>query len=200
MLRTIRIVAWTLIALLGGAVVLAVSGVRLPGMPQGPLPLAASIGGPFSLPSTAGGAVSSDSLKGKPFAIFFGFTYCPDVCPTTLLDLSNTIKQLGPDADRMRYVFVSVDPARDNIDQLKLYLTSFDPHIIGATGTEAQIADLARAYRAVYEKVPAKDSYTINHTATTYLMDANGQFHGTLAYQENADVVLKKLKRLIAGK
>lgn len=199
MLRTIRMVAWTLIALLGGLVVLAVSGVRLPGLPQGQLPLTAAIGGPFSLPATTGSTVSSDGLKGKPFAIFFGFTYCPDVCPTTLLDLSNSIKQLGPDADKMRYVFISVDPARDTIDQLKLYLSSFDPHIIAATGTEAQIADITRAYRAVYEKVPTKDSYTINHTATTYLMDANGRFHGTLAYQENADVVLKKLKRLIAG-
>jgi protein SCO1 len=203
MLRTIRIVAWSLIAALGAAVVLATTGVRLPGMPQGPiagqLPLAAAIGGPFSLPATTGGTVSSDSLKGKPFALFFGFTYCPDVCPTTLLDLSNTIKQLGPDADRMNFLFVSVDPGRDTIEQLKIYLTSFDPHIIGATGTEAQIAGIARAYRAVYERVATKESYTMNHTATTYLMDAKGQFHGTLIYQENPDVVLKKLRRLIAG-
>jgi protein SCO1 len=203
MLRTIRIVAWTLIAVLGAAVILATAGVRLPGMPQGniagQLPLAAAVGGPFALPATTGGTVSSDSLKGKPFAIFFGFTYCPDVCPTTLLDLSNTIKQLGPDADRMNFLFVSVDPGRDTIEQLKTYLTSFDPRIIGATGTDAQIAAIARAYRAVYEKVATKESYTMNHTATTYLMDAKGQFHGTLAYQENADVVLKKLRRLIAG-
>jgi protein SCO1 len=203
MLRIIRIATWTLIAALGGIVVLATAGVRLPGMPSGnfssQLPLAAAIGGPFALPATTGGTVSSDSLKGKPFAVFFGFTYCPDVCPTTLLDLSNTIKQLGIDADRMNFLFVSVDPGRDTIEQLKLYLSSFDQHIIGATGTDAQIAGIARAYRAVYEKVPTKESYTMNHTATTYLMDAKGQFHGTLAYQENADVVLKKLKRLLAG-
>jgi protein SCO1 len=203
MLRIIRIATWTLIAALGGIVVLATAGVRLPGMPSGnfssQLPLAAAIGGPFALPATTGGTVSSDSLKGKPFAVFFGFTYCPDVCPTTLLDLSNTIKQLGTDADRMNFLFVSVDPGRDTIEQLKLYLSSFDPHIIGATGTDAQIAGIARAYRAVYEKVPTKESYTMNHTATTYLMDAKGQFHSTLAYQENPDVVLKKLKRLIAG-
>jgi protein SCO1 len=203
MLRTIRIVAWALIAALGGLVILATAGVRLPGVPQGniagQLPLASAIGGPFALPSTRSGTVSNESLKGKPFAVFFGFTFCPDVCPTTLLDLSNTIKQLGNDADRMNYLFVSVDPSRDTIEQLKLYLSSFDPHIIGATGTDAQIAEIARAYRAVYEKVPTKESYTMNHTATTYLMNAQGQFHGTLAYQENSDVVLKKLKRLIAG-
>ncbi len=199
MLRIIRLVAWGLIAMIAGAVVLATSGVKLPGMPAGQLPLAAAIGGPFTLATTTGGTVSNDSLKGKPFAVFFGFTHCPDVCPTTLLDLSNTIKQLGSDADRMQFLFVSVDPGRDTIEQLKLYLSSFDPHIIGATGTDAQIADIARAYRAIYEKVPTKDGYTMNHTATTYLMDANGQFYGTLAYQENADVVLKKLKRLTAG-
>ena len=80
-----------------------------------------------------------------------------------------------------------------------MYLSSFDPHILGATGSEAQIADMARKYRAIYEKVTTKDGYTINHTATTYLMDARGQFHSTLAYQENADVVVGKLKRLIGG-
>ncbi len=199
MLRTFRFLLWALIAVLGGLVVLAVSGVRLPGMRQGALPLTAAIGGPFTLPVTSGGTLSSDALKGRPFAIFFGFTFCPDVCPTTLLDMSNTIKALGPDADRMNYVFVSVDPARDTVEQLKLYLSSFDPHIVGISGTEAQVADLARAYRVFFEKVPTKEGYTINHTATTYLMDARGAFHSTLAYQENSDVVLKKLRRLIAG-
>jgi protein SCO1 len=199
MLKALRIILWGLIAIIGGLVVLAVGGVRLPGVPQGSLPLAANIGGPFTLPATTGGVLTSESLKGKPFAIFFGFTFCPDVCPTTLLDMSNAIKALGPDAERMGYVFVSVDPARDTIEQLKLYLSSFDPHIVGVTGSEAQLAELARAYRVYFEKVQTKDGYTINHTATTYLMDAQGRFHGTLAYQENADVVLKKLKRLIAG-
>jgi protein SCO1 len=199
MLRTIRIVAWSLIAALGGLVVLATSGVQLPGLPKSGLPLAADIGGAFELAATTGGKVSNETLKGKPFALFFGFTFCPDVCPTTLLDLSNTIKQLGPEADKMRFVFVSVDPGRDTIEQLKLYLSSFDPRIVGATGTEAQLAEIARKYRAVYEKVPSKDGYSVNHTATTYLMDGKGQFVGTLAYQENAEAVLQKLKRLIAG-
>jgi protein SCO1 len=202
MLHTIRIVAWGLVIVLGGLVVLATSGVRMPGVPSlssGQLPLSADVGGPFELLATTGGTLSNELLKGKPFAVFFGFTYCPDVCPTTLLDLSNIIKQLGPEADRMRFVFVSVDPARDTVEQLKLYLSSFDPHIIGATGTETQIADMARKYRAFYEKVQTKDGYTVNHTATTYLMDAGGRFKATLAYQENAEAALQKLKRLVAG-
>jgi protein SCO1 len=198
-LRTIRIVAWSLIVALGGVVVLATSGVPLPGLSKGALPLSAEIGGAFELAATTGGNVSNETLKGKPFAVFFGFTFCPDVCPTTLLDLSTTIKQLGADADKMSFVFVSVDPDRDTIEQLKLYLSSFDRHIIGATGTEALIAEMARKYRAVYEKVPTKDGYTVNHTATTYLMDGKGRFVGTLAYQENGEMVLQKLKRLVAG-
>ena len=199
MLRAIRYVLWGLIAVLAGAVVLAASGVRAPWQSQANLPLAAVIGGPFELAATSGAKLSDATLKGQPFAIFFGYTFCPDVCPTTLLDLSNTIKQLGPDADKMRYVFVSVDPAQDSIEQLKLYLSSFDPRIIGATGTEAEIADIARKYRVVYEKVATKDGYTINHTASTYLMDAAGRFQGTFSFQDKPEIVLAKLRRLIKG-
>lgn len=200
MLRTLRILAWSAVILLSGAVVLTVAGVPLPGLAPRPLPLATAIGGPFELASTRGGAVSSRSLAGKPFAVFFGYTFCPDVCPTTLLDLSNAIKLLGADAGRMSFVFVSVDPERDTIEQMKLYLSSFDPHIIGATGSEAAIADMARKYRAVYRKVVSKDgTITYDHTATTYLMDAQGLFHGTLAYQESPDVAAAKLRRLING-
>lgn len=199
MLRNIRTMMWALVALLAVVVGLAVSGVAVPGLTSRNLPLASVIGGPFQLASTTGAPVTNEQFKGKPLAVFFGYTFCPDVCPTTLLDLSTAIKQLGPDADRMNYLFVSVDPARDTIEQLKLYLSSFDPHIIGASGTEAQISDVTRKYRAIYEKVASKDGYTINHTATTYLMDARGQFHSTLGYQENPDVVVAKLKRLIAG-
>ncbi len=199
MLHALRVFAWGLLIVVVAAVALSTAGVKLPGLTQRALPLASVIGGPFELAATTGGIVSNESLKGKPLAVFFGYTFCPDVCPTTLLDLSTVIKQLGTEADRMNYLFVSVDPGRDTMEQIKLYLSSFDPHIVGATGTEAQIADMARKFRAIYEKVATKDGYTINHTATTYLMDARGQFYGTLAYQENAGVVVAKLKRLIAG-
>ena len=199
MLRTIRILAWGLVVVLAGAVALLTAGIQLPGLGQRPPPFEALIGGPFALTSTRGTAITSDSLKGKPFALFFGYTFCPDVCPTTLLDMSTTIKALGVDADRMNFLFLSVDPERDTIDQLKLYLSSFDPRITGLTGTPEQIADVARKYRAVFERVANKDGYTINHTATTYLMDAQGRFQGTLGYQEKPEVVLNKLKRLIAG-
>src|SRR5262249_572358 len=115
----------------------------------------------------------------------------------TLLELSNAIKALGPDADRMRFLFVSVDPERDTPEQLKIYLSNFDPRITGLVGTPQEIAAVAKAYRAIYEKVPTKDGFTFNHTALVYLMGRDGRLAGTLNYQESADAQLKKLRRLV---
>jgi protein SCO1 len=198
MLRTIRIVAWVAVAGLALAAALAMSGV-LPGL-RGttPAPFAAAVGGPFSLTSHTGTRVSSDQLRGKPFTVFFGFTYCPDVCPTTLLDLSNLIKDLGPVADKLGHYFITVDPERDTPEQLTRYLSSFDPHITGLVGTPAELAAVAKAYRAIYKRVETKDGYTMDHTATMYLMDRTGAFAGTIDYQEQHATALAKLKKLIA--
>lgn len=163
------------------------------------LPLAMEIGGPFELTTHDGKRLASKELAGRPYAVFFGFTFCPDVCPTTLLELTNVLQQLGPDADRMRYLFISVDSERDTPEHLKLYLSNFDARILGLTGTVAEIAAVARAYRAFYEKVPTKDGFTYNHSALTYLMDAKGKFAGTITYQESEAVQVAKLRRLIAA-
>jgi protein SCO1/2 len=163
------------------------------GAGQQPVP----IGGPFNLASSAGGRLSSKELEGKPFAIFFGFTYCPDICPTTLLELSNVIKDLGAEADAMRFLFVSIDPQRDTPEQLRKYLSSFDPHITGLTGSEAEIAAVAKAYRAYFAKVPTSDGYTMNHSAITYLMGRRGEFVEHIAYQEDNAKQLLKLRKLI---
>lgn len=197
MLKWIRNIAWVMVAVIAAAMAWVVIGGGPGGLPGGRAPLSAAVGGPFELLSHDGKRISDQTLKGKPFAIFFGFTYCPDVCPTSLLDMSNQIKELGADAQKMRFLFVSVDHERDTTDQLKLYLSSFDPAIIGLTGTAAEIADITRKYRVLYEKVPTKDGYTINHTATVYLMDADGKFSGTLAYQEDAKTAVEKLRRLV---
>lgn len=200
MLRIIGIIAWTTVAAVAAAVGWVVLGGGGPGsLTTARAPLSAAIGGPFELTTHEGKRLSSTDLAGKPFAIFFGFTYCPDVCPTSLLDMSNHIKELGPDAAKMRFLFVSVDHERDTADQLKLYLSSFDPAIVGLTGTAAEIVDVTKKYRVLYEKVPTKDGYTINHTATVYLMDRNGKFAGTLAYQEPAKTAVEKLRRLATG-
>ena len=163
------------------------------------LPFAAKFGGPFTLTNHDGKRFSSEQLKGKPFAIFFGFTFCPEVCPTSLLELTKDIEVLGADADKMNYLFVSVDPERDKPEHLKTYIANFDKRIIGLTGTPKEIAELARAYRVYYEKVKTKDGYTINHTATMYLMGRQAQLVSTIAYGEKITTRRRKLRSLIEG-
>ena len=155
------------------------------------------IGGPFRLTSQDGKPVSNEDLKGKPFAMFFGFTHCPEVCPTTLYDLSQDLEALGREADGLRVVFVTVDPEQDTPELMKTYLSSFDPRIVGLTGTEAEIAAAAKAYRVYYRKVPTESGYTMDHTATIFLMDGKGFFSGASNFQESADVRREKLRRLV---
>jgi protein SCO1 len=196
MLKIIRIAAWSAVAVIGLAAGLVSLGLgpKL-SLPSG-LPLQASIGGPFTLTDHTGQRFGSDQLKGRPHALFFGFTHCPDVCPTSLMDTTRAIEQLGPVADNIEFLFVTVDPQRDTPQQLAAYLSAFDKRIRGLVGSEAELADLAQKYRAYYKRQPTKDSYTMDHTATTYLMDGQGRFVGTLAYQENLDTVVAKLRRL----
>jgi protein SCO1 len=161
-------------------------------------PVANALGGPFTLTNVAGGRFTQDDLKGKATALFFGFTNCPDVCPTTLTEATGWLNALGPDADKLRVVFVSVDPERDTVDHLKLYLSSFDPRMIGLTGTQAEVDVIKAAYRVFARKVPQGADYTMDHTATVYLLDAQGQFAGTIGYQEAPESALEKLRRLIS--
>lgn len=158
----------------------------------------ATVGGPFQLVGTEGQTVSEKDLLGKPSAVFFGFTYCPDVCPTTLFELTTLAEQLGPDADKINFVFISVDFGRDGPEEMKQYLQAFDSRIIGLTGTAEQIDAVAKAYKIYYAKVPLEgDNYTMDHTASVILMDAEGRFFGTMDYEEEASTMLAKLKRLI---
>lgn len=158
----------------------------------------ATVGGPFTLSGTEGQEVTENDLLGKPSAVFFGFTFCPDVCPTTLFELASLMEQLGSDADRINFVFISVDSGRDGPKEMKEYLGAFDDRIIGLTGTEEQIDVVTKAYKVYYARVPVEGGdYTMDHTASVLLMDSNGQFFGTMAYEEASDVMLAKLKRLI---
>ena len=165
----------------------------------GPQPSASKvpIGGPFRLTSHEGKAFTDEDLKGKPFAVFFGFTHCPEVCPTTLYDLTQDLESLGKDADRMRVAFITVDPAQDTPELMKTYLASFDPRIVGLTGTEEEIAAVAKAYKVYYRKVPTESGYTMDHTATILLMDSRGEFYGTSNFQESQEVRREKLRQLI---
>jgi protein SCO1/2 len=136
----------------------------------------AAIGGPFQLVDQDGRPVSDQDLKGHPFLVFFGFTHCPDVCPTTLFEVSEVLRALGPDADKVNALFVTVDPERDTPDKLKDYLASFDPHLRALTGQPPAIDAIAKAYRVYVKKVPQENGYTMDHTAIVYLMDKDGRF------------------------
>lgn len=157
----------------------------------------ADIGGPFTLVGTDGQAVTEADLADRPTAIFFGFTFCPDVCPTTLHELTAMMEQLGDDADRMNFVFVSLDWERDGPDEMKSYVSVFDERIIGLTGDREQIDAVASAYGIHYERVPVEGGeYTIDHTASVILLDTDGDFAGMIDYHESLETSLAKLKRL----
>jgi protein SCO1 len=157
----------------------------------------ARIGGPFALVDDTGAAVTESTLAGRPSAIYFGYTFCPEVCPTTLLDMSRWIQKLGPDADKLNFVFVSIDPARDTPDLMHTYLSSFDKHIRGFTGTAAQVARIAQEYRVYYKRIPTDDAgYVMDHSAIIYLMAADGKLVSMIAYQEDDTSALAKLRNL----
>ena len=159
----------------------------------------AAIGGPFELVDDTDAPVAENVLAGKPYTIYFGYTYCPEICPTTLLDLSRWITELGKDADKLNYVFVTVDPERDTSKLMHAYLSSFDKRIRGFTGTPEQIAKIARQYRVYYKKIPTKDgSYVMDHSSIIYLMGPNGKFVSMIAYQENDASAIAKLRNLEA--
>ena len=137
----------------------------------------AAIGGPFQLTDQAGQTVTEKSMQGHPSLVFFGFTHCPDVCPTTLFEMSEVLKAMGKDADRVNTYYISVDPERDTQAAMKEYLSSFDPRLKGLTGSPAEIAKVLSEYRVYAKKVPLKDGdYTMDHTALIYLMDRDGKF------------------------
>lgn len=145
---------------------------------QGASPVAPSaIGGAFALTDQNGKSVTDADIKGKPHLVFFGFTHCPDICPTTLFEVSETLRALGRDADKAGALFVTVDPSRDTPAVLKDYLGSFDPRIRGLTGDTAAIGAVEKAYRVYARKVPTSGGdYTMDHTAIVYLMDKEGRF------------------------
>jgi protein SCO1/2 len=155
-----------------------------------------SVGGPFTLTDQNGKTVTDANFKGEPFLVFFGFTHCPDVCPTTLYEMSEVLKRLGPDAQKTAALFVTVDPERDTPEKMKQYVSSFHPRIFGLTGTQAQIDAIKKEYRVYSKKVPTKDGdYTMDHTAVVYLMDKNGRFVAPFNMARSADEAAADLQK-----
>lgn len=158
-----------------------------------------SIGGPFELVRSDGITVTDKDLADKPKAFFFGFTYCPDVCPTTLSEVEGWMQKLGPDADKVHFAFITVDPERDTPQIMKDYVAAFDDRIMALSGSREQIDAVIKAYRIYAKKVPLDDGdYTMDHSAAMFLMNKDNKFVGTIAFEEAEDIALMKLKRLIA--
>lgn len=155
-------------------------------------------GGPFKLVDTKGQTVTDQTLKGKPYAIFFGFTRCPDVCPTTMSRMALLHKKLGADADKMNVVFVSVDPEHDKREDIASFLSMFDAPVIGLTGDAAELKRMEKAYAIYVERVPLPNGdYTIDHSAQIMLFDRNGKFVETMDSHEDEGKAVAQLQRLI---
>ena len=162
------------------------------------VPVPAAIGGPFQLTDQSGTTVTDKSLQGRPSLIFFGFTHCPDVCPTSLFEISEVLRAMGKDADRVNAYYISVDPERDSAAAMKDYLSSFDPRLKGLTGNPEQIAKVLSQYRVYAKKVPLKDGdYTMDHTALIYLMDRDGKFVAPFNLNRTPEEAAADLKRYL---
>lgn len=194
-----RWIIWLVVLLVAGGLGLTVFSRRSSGSSDPASSYASTFGGPFTLTAPDGSTVTDKTLAGKPYAIFFGFTRCPDVCPTSLARMARLRKQLGPDGMKFNIVFVSVDPGHDKPADLGNYVALFGTPIIGLTGTETQLAQIKKGYGVYSAKVPQPGGdYTIDHTAAIYLMTAKGEFSGTIDTQEADATALAKLKLLIA--
>jgi len=171
-----------------------------PGAPepiaQRPLPLTQM---EFQMADQDGATVGPATLLGNPSMVFFGFTYCPDVCPTTLSDISGWLDDLGDDVAAMSIVFITVDPERDTVAAIAEYVSYFHPAIQGWSGTLEDTAQAAAGFRASYLKVATEgDDYTMNHTASVFLFDAKGEFATTIDYHEQREFAVPKIRRVLA--
>ncbi|AMB44507.1 SCO family protein [Methylobacterium sp. AMS5] len=192
----------------GGTLILVAFALALVGivaatvafLPRGDRPSALSVvGGPFRLESSKGGAVDSQALKGKPFLVFFGFTQCPNVCPTTLADLGTLLDAFGAQGGDIQAYYITLDPERDTQAVMRDYMASFTDRITGLTGTPQQIERVARDYRAYVKRVPLPGGdYTLEHTLMVYMMDRDGGFAGPLDLNAGHALALKQLRKLVS--
>jgi protein SCO1/2 len=161
---------------------------------------AMTIGGPFTLVEGDGTAVTDRTFHGRWLLVYFGYTYCPDICPTTLNELAETLAQLGPLAGRVTPLFITVDPARDTPTVVGKYVKSFDPRIVGLTGTPEQIAAVAREYRVYYKKEPTgkgADDYLMDHSSIIYVMAPDGRYVTLFTGQQKPDQMASRLRELL---
>lgn len=164
----------------------------------------AQIGGPFTLTNHQGRAVTEQDFKGKYMLIYFGYTFCPDVCPTSLQDMTTALEEMGSDADPITPVFITVDPERDTVDAVAEYMEAFHPRMVGLTGSVADTSKAAKAYRVYYAKIPAEEGrseneYLMDHSSYFYLVGPDGTFRD--AFQSHMDIgeLVQKLKARVSS-
>lgn len=190
--RALPLIAFALglVGLVAAAVLILVPGAQQTAT--------SSVGGPFTLTTQDGKRVTERDFTGSAHLVFFGFTHCPDICPTTLGEFAAYMEALGPDADRLHWLFITVDSERDTPEHLARYMELFDPRVVALTGTEAQVAQAARNFRVTYRRVPLDGGgYTIDHSASTFLLDAQGRFAGTIDFKEPDHIAIEKLRLLL---
>jgi len=196
--RRARLIIWAIVA----AVLVVLGVLMLTGQrarqPAQQTMVKADYGGPFTLVGADGKPFGTEQLKGKPYALFFGFTHCPDTCPTTLARLVKLRRDAGGDS-AFNIVFVTVDPERDGPKEMAAYSNAFGAPIIGLTGSAGQIAKVEKQFGIYAKKVPTGDDYTMDHTATVLLFDRKGQFVATISPDEGDQAALDKLKRITAA-
>jgi cytochrome oxidase Cu insertion factor (SCO1/SenC/PrrC family) len=197
---------WKWIGLLvaGAITLLAVGGWALQSwfVAQQPSQGKALIESDFSLVDHTGEPVTDENFAGKWQLVFFGFTYCPDICPTTLSDVSMVLEELGDDADQVQPLFITVDPERDTPEVMAAYVANFDPSIVGLTGSPEQIKQAARAFRAYYAKVKQEgtsDSYTMDHSAFLYLMDPKGAYATHFSPNDEPAAIADQIRAYVEG-
>ena len=186
------------LVILGAGALLALAHRDTPRGAAGTL-LASAIGGPFRLVDQNGKTVTDADLKGKWSLVYFGYTHCPDACPTALNDIAIALDQLGPKREAVRSVFITVDPERDTPEVLKEYVTSFDAQILALSGSAEEIARAAKAYRVYYAKHPEPGGdYSMDHSSVIYVMDPDGRFTASFTHQSTPEEIAERLKKLLA--
>ena len=186
------------LVILGAGALLALAHRETPRGAAGTL-LASAIGGPFRLVDQNGKTVTDADLKGKWSLVYFGYTHCPDACPTALNDIEIALDQLGPKREAVRSVFITVDPERDTPEVLKDYVTSFDAAILALSGSPEEIARAAKAYRVYYAKHPEPGGdYSMDHSSVIYVMDPEGRFTASFTHQSTPEEIAERLKKLLA--
>lgn len=199
-MKTVRVILWAAVVVMAGVLGWLTYSVTKSDQQIAEAPF----GVPFQLVDQNGQPITEQAFRGKPTALFFGFTHCPEVCPTTLFELDGWLKQVDPNATGLQAYFVTVDPERDTPEILGRYISNVTNRVTGIAGDPDKIAEVVKGFRVYAKKIPLDEAqpdgdYTMDHTASIFLLDAEGRFKGTIAYGENPDTAIKKLENLMKG-